>query len=56
MLQVSKEDLEHHICAQYSAQYSDPTRKESLGTPSYVPKAPEPSVLFDASAPKLCEV
>lgn len=33
MLEVSKEELEHHI----RAQYSDPTRKEPLGTPGHVP-------------------
>ena len=51
-LEISKEDLEDHI----HGQYSDPARNEPLGPPGYVPKPGEPSVLFDASPPKLCEI
>ncbi|KAJ8376110.1 hypothetical protein SKAU_G00066900 [Synaphobranchus kaupii] len=44
-LEISKEDLEEHICV----QYSDPARTNPLGPPGYVPKPPEPSALFDTS-------
>ncbi|KAJ8361990.1 hypothetical protein AAFF_G00407370 [Aldrovandia affinis] len=51
-LDVSKEDLEEHI----RAQYSDPARNNPLGSPGYVPRPTEPSALFDTSPPKLSEV
>lgn len=51
-LEVSKEQLEEHI----HAQYSDSARNEPLGPPGYLPKPAEPSALFDVSPPKLSEV
>lgn len=51
-LEVSKEDLEKYI----QAQYSDPARNEELGSPGYMPKPAEPAALFDMSPPKLSEV
>lgn len=45
--EVSKEELEEHI----HAQYSDPARNEPLGPPGYLPKPAEPSALFDVSPP-----
>lgn len=49
VLEVSKEDLEKHI----QAQYSDPARNEQLGLPGYMPKPAEPAAEFDVSPPKL---
>nr|XP_061841449.1 sodium- and chloride-dependent neutral and basic amino acid transporter B(0+)-like [Nerophis lumbriciformis] len=48
-LDISKEELEEHI----RAQYSDPARNNPIGSPGYVPRPAEPSALFDTSPPKL---
>lgn len=48
-LEISKEELERHI----HAQYSDPARNEQLGPPGYVPKPAEPAALFDTSVRKM---
>ncbi len=52
ILDVSKEEPQEYI----RTQYSDPVRNKPLGSPGYVPRPSEPSVLFNESPPKFSKV
>ncbi|XP_078617582.1 uncharacterized protein LOC144885536 [Branchiostoma floridae x Branchiostoma japonicum] len=51
-LQVPKEELDLHL----KQTYSDPQRREALGSPGYVPSPPEPEVPFDVATPRWSEI
>lgn len=51
-LEVSQEELEDNT----HAQYSEPAKKEPLGSPGYMPKPAESSSLFETSPRKLSKI